>query len=139
MSSFDLSLSDLWEWSFQIFFYVYVVLWILVAYLTHTKSHRKGNRFSGLGPVVFFGFIIFFMLLQVLELLKDKFHVQNMGSSIVPPNRLNGEVELANPLTLDPESGKYWFIINLNQRIGHEIVDCFIHIIFFGFISMYLY
>ena len=76
---FDLSLNDLWGWSFQFFFYVYVVLWILVAYLTLAKSHRMGNLFSGLGPVIFFGFIIFFMLLQVLELLKDKFHVQNIG------------------------------------------------------------
>ena len=78
MSSFDLSLSDLWEWSFQIFFYVYVVLWILVAYLTHAKSHQAGNFFSGLGYVIFFGFIGFFMLLQVLKWLKDEFYVENV-------------------------------------------------------------
>ena len=78
MSMFDLSINDLWEWSYHIFFYTYVVLWILVAYLTHVKSHRTGNLFSGLGSVIFLGFIIFFMLFQVLEWSKDKFHVEDL-------------------------------------------------------------
>ena len=78
MSSFDLSLSDLWEWSYHIFFYTYVVLWILVAYWTHKKSNQSGNLFVGLGSVIIFGFIGFFMLLQVLEWLKNEYHVENV-------------------------------------------------------------
>ena len=78
MSMFDLSINDFWEWSYHIFFYTYFVLWILVAYRTHKKSNQAGNLFAGLGSVIFFGFIGFFMLLQVLECLKDEFFVENV-------------------------------------------------------------
>ena len=78
MTMLDLSLNDLWEWSYHIFFYTYVVLWILVAYWTHKKSNQLGNLFAGLGSVIIFGFIGFFMLLQVLEWLKDEYHVENV-------------------------------------------------------------
>ena len=74
----DLTLNDLWEWSYHIFFYTYVVLWILVAYWTHKKSNQRGNLFAGLGSVIFIGFIGFFMLLQLLEWLKDEYHVENV-------------------------------------------------------------
>ena len=78
MSMFDLSINDLWEWSYHIFFYTYVVLWVLVAYRTHKKSNQAGNLFAGLGSVIFFGLIGFFTLLQVLEWLKDEFYVENV-------------------------------------------------------------
>ena len=78
MTMLDLTLNDLWEWSYHIFFYTYVVLWILVAYQTHKKSNQRGNLFAGLGSVIFFGFIVFFMLLQVLEWLKDEYHVESV-------------------------------------------------------------
>ena len=78
MSMFDLSINDLWEWSYHIFFYTYVVLWILLAYRTHKKTNQAGNLFAGLGSVIFFGFIGFFMLLQLLEWLKDEFYVENV-------------------------------------------------------------
>jgi len=78
MTMLDLSLNDLWEWSYQIFFYTYVVLWILVAHWTHKKSNQLGNLFAGLGSVIIFGFIGFFMLLQVLEWSKDKFYVEDL-------------------------------------------------------------
>ena len=78
MSMFDLSITDLWEWSYHIFFYNYVVLWILVAYRSHKKSNQAGNLFAGLGSVIFFGFIGFFILLQVLEWLEDEFYVENV-------------------------------------------------------------
>ena len=54
MSMFDLSINDLWESSYHIFFYTYVVIWILVAYRTHAKSNQAGKLFSGLGTVIFF-------------------------------------------------------------------------------------
>ncbi len=82
MSMFDLSINDLWESSYHIFFYTYVVIWILVAYRTHAKSNQAGKLFSGLGTVIFFGFIGFFMLLQVLEWLKDEFYVENVPLSV---------------------------------------------------------
>ena len=78
MSMFGLSINDFWEWSYHIFFYTYFVLWILVAYRTHKKSNQAGNLFVGLGSVIFFGFIGFFMLLQVLKWLKDEFYVENV-------------------------------------------------------------
>ena len=78
MFMFDLSINDFWEWSYHIFFYTYFVLWILVAYRTHKKSNQAGNLFAGLGSVIFFGFIGFFTLLQVLEWLKDEFYVENV-------------------------------------------------------------
>ena len=78
MSMFDLSINDFGEWSYHIFFYTYFVLWILVAYRTHKKSNQAGNLFAGLGSVIIFGFIGFFMLLQVLEWLKDGYHVENV-------------------------------------------------------------
>ena len=78
MSMFDLSINDFWEWSYHILFYTYFVLWILVAYRTHKKSNQAGNLFAGLGSVIFFGFIGFFTLLQVLEWLKDEFYVENV-------------------------------------------------------------
>ena len=78
MSMFDLSINDLWESSYHIFFYTYVVIWILVAYRTHAKSNQASKLFSGLGTVIFFGFIGFFMLLQVLGWLKDEFYVENV-------------------------------------------------------------
>jgi len=78
MSMFDLSINDLWESSYHIFFYTYVVIWILVAYRTHKSSNQRGNLFAGLGSVIIFGFIGFFMLLQVLEWLKDEYHVENV-------------------------------------------------------------
>ena len=74
----DLSLNDLWEWSYHIFFYTYVVIWILVAYWTHKNSNQRGNLFAGLGSVIIFGFIGFFMLLQVLEWLKNEYHVNSL-------------------------------------------------------------
>ena len=74
----NLSLDDLWEWSYHIFFYTYVLLWILVAYRTHKKSNQRGNLFAGLGSVIIFGFIGFFMFLQVLEWLKNEYHVENV-------------------------------------------------------------
>ena len=78
MSMFDMYINDFWEWSYHIFFYTYFVLWILVAYRTHKKSNQAGNLFAGLGSVIFFGFIGFFTLLQVLEWLKDEFYVENV-------------------------------------------------------------
>ena len=57
MSMFDLSINDLWESSYHIFFYTYVVIWILVAYRTHKSSNQRGNLFAGLGSVILFGFI----------------------------------------------------------------------------------
>ena len=78
MTMLDLTLNDLWGWSYHIFFYTYVVIWILVAYRTHAKSNQAGKLFSGLGTVIFFGFIGFFMLLQVLGWLKDEFYVENV-------------------------------------------------------------
>ena len=78
MSMFGLSINDFWEWSYHIFFYTYFVLWILVAYRTHKKSNQVGNLFAGLGSVIFFGFIGFFTLLQVLEWLKYEFYVENV-------------------------------------------------------------
>ena len=78
MSMFDLSINDFWEWSYHIFFYTYFVLWILVAYRTHKSSNQRGNLFAGLGSVILFGFIGFFMLLQVLKWLKNEYHVENV-------------------------------------------------------------
>ena len=78
MSMFDLSINDFWEWSYLIFFYTYFLLWILVAYRTHKKSNQTRNLFTGLGSLIFFGFIGFFMLLQVLKWLKDIFYVENV-------------------------------------------------------------
>ena len=49
-----------------------------MAYRTHAKSNQAGKLFSGLGTVIFFGFIGFFMLLQVLGWLKDEFYVENV-------------------------------------------------------------
>ena len=76
MAIFDVSVHDLWDWSLEIFFYVYLILWIMVAYIIHSKSNQTGSFFSGLGSVIFFGFIVFFMLIQVLTSLKDYFQIE---------------------------------------------------------------
>jgi len=78
MSMFDMSINELWKWSFHIFFYTYVVLWILVAYWTHKKTNQSENLFTSLGSVIIFGFTGFFMLLQVLEWLKNEYHVESV-------------------------------------------------------------
>ena len=49
------------------FFYLYIGLWIISGYLVTRRISRNDSLMGILGPVIFFGFIIFFASFELLE------------------------------------------------------------------------
>ena len=49
------------------FFYLYIGLWIFSGYLVTRRISRNDSLMGNLGPVIFFGFIIFFASFELLE------------------------------------------------------------------------
>ena len=54
------------------FFYLYIGLWIISGYLVTRRINRNDSLMGNLGPVIFFGFIIFFASFELLEWISSE-------------------------------------------------------------------
>ena len=54
------------------FFYLYIGLWIFSGYLVTRRINRNDSLMGNLGPVIFFGFIIFFASFELLEWISSE-------------------------------------------------------------------
>ena len=54
------------------FFYLYIGLWIFSGYLVTRRISRNDSLMGNLGPVIFFGFIIFFASFELLEWINSE-------------------------------------------------------------------
>ena len=54
------------------FFYLYIGVWIFSGYLVTRRISRNDSLVGNLGPVIFFGFIIFFASFELLEWISSE-------------------------------------------------------------------
>ena len=54
------------------FFYLYIGVWIFSGYLVTRRISRNDSLIGNLGPVIFFGFIIFFASFELLEWISSE-------------------------------------------------------------------
>ena len=54
------------------FFYLYIGLWIISGYMVTKRINRNDSLMGNLGPVIFFGFIIFFASFELLEWISSE-------------------------------------------------------------------
>ena len=54
------------------FFYLYIGLWIISGYLVTRWINRNDFFMGNFGPVIFFGFIIFFASFELLEWISSE-------------------------------------------------------------------